>query len=56
MADRDPNQPLDDVGEVSVEQGLILIDGPGGLVLTLTPDAARTLGERLIAAAESAVP
>jgi hypothetical protein len=50
----DWSEPFDEAGEVSVEEGIILIDGPDGVAIALTPGAARTFGERLIAAAEEA--
>jgi hypothetical protein len=54
MSVPDPAQPFDEAGDVSVEQGIVLIDGPDGVAISLTPHAARVLGERLIAAAEEA--
>ena len=48
------NAPFDQPGEVSVEQGVVLVDGPDGVAIALTPLAAKTMGERLIAAAEQA--
>jgi hypothetical protein len=40
--------------EVSVEQGEVIVDGPGGVAVTLTPDAAEETGRRMIAAASDA--
>jgi hypothetical protein len=34
--------------EVAVEDGKVLLDGPGGIDLVMTPDAAIVTGERLI--------
>ena len=56
MSARDLNTPFDEAGEVSVEDGVVLVDGPDGVAIALTPQAARTFGERLIAAAEEAKP
>ena len=36
---------------VAVEQGMVVMDGTGGLAATMTPESARVTGERLIAAA-----
>jgi hypothetical protein len=49
-----PIQPFDEAGAVSVEEGIVLVDGPDGVAIALTPEAARVLGERLIAAADKA--
>jgi hypothetical protein len=54
MPGSDLSEPFDEAGEVSVEDGVIFVDGPDGVAIALTPAAARTLGERLIAAAEEA--
>jgi hypothetical protein len=49
-----PIQPFDEADAVSVEDGIVLVDGPGGVAIALTPEAARGLGQRLIAAADKA--
>ena len=50
-----PNYRLQDTaGEVTVSQGQILLDGPDGVAVAMTPEAARITGERLIAGAERA--
>jgi hypothetical protein len=54
MNDSDLKEPFNEAGEVSVEEGVVLVDGPDGVAISLTPSAARTFGERLIAAAEEA--
>jgi hypothetical protein len=56
MSDSQFDRPFDEAGTVSVEQGVVLVDGPDGVAIALTPAAARTFGERLIAAAEEAQP
>jgi hypothetical protein len=48
------NLPHTTPGEVSAEQGEVLIDGPNGLTTALTPDAAEETGKRLIDAADEA--
>jgi hypothetical protein len=37
-------------GTATAEQGLVVLDGPGGVALTMTADAAIRTGESLIAA------
>jgi hypothetical protein len=38
-------------GVASAESGLVILDGPDGVAVTMTPDAAVGTGESLIAAA-----
>lgn len=40
--------------EVVAEAGDVIIDGPGGVALTLSPDAAEETGRRLLQAADQA--
>jgi hypothetical protein len=47
-------QPLIDPGVASAEGGLVFLDGPDGVALTMTSDAAQATGESLISAAEAA--
>lgn len=49
----DPNiqtQP----GRASAEGGLVVLDGPNGIAVTMTPDAATETGSSLLAAAQIA--
>ena len=46
---------FDEAGEVHVEQGLVVVDGPDGIAVTLTARAAREFGHRLIDAAEQII-
>ena len=39
---------------VVAEQGEVLVEGPDGVAVTLTPDAAEETGRRLISAAREA--
>ena len=39
-----------EAGIVSVEKGQILLDGPGGVAVAMTPAAAAETGRRLLAA------
>lgn len=45
----------DDPSDVESFDGHILVDGPGGVALTLTPAAAVAIGERLLEHAAIAV-
>jgi len=47
-------QPLSQPGIASAEDGVVLLDGPNGVALTLTPDAAARTGHSLVSAAEMA--
>jgi hypothetical protein len=40
--------------DVNAEQGQVLVEGPDGVAVTLTPDAAEETGRRLINAASQA--
>ena len=39
------------VGKASAEAGVVLLDGPDGVAITTTPEAAKATGENLILAA-----
>jgi hypothetical protein len=41
-------------GKVQAENGIVIIDGPDAVALSMTPDAAETMGKRMINAAEQA--
>jgi hypothetical protein len=43
-----------DPGSVVVEQGYVLLDGPDGIAVTMSPEAAEETGRRLIDAARRA--
>lgn len=47
-------EPFDQPGEASVEQGLVLLDGPDGVAFAMTPEAAEATGQRLVDAAAAA--
>lgn len=47
-----PLQPETEPGDATADQGQVLLDGPDGVAVSMTPDAARKTGERLIAAAD----
>jgi hypothetical protein len=42
-------------GIASAEEGLVILDGPAGVAVTLTPEAAVGTGKSLIAAAAAAL-
>ncbi|TXK23413.1 hypothetical protein FVQ98_17160 [Ottowia sp. GY511] len=43
-----------EAGEVSAEEGMVVMDGPASTSLTMTPEVARLTGERLCSAADDA--
>lgn len=40
--------------DVNAEQGSVIVEGPDGLAITLTPDAAEETGRRMLKAASEA--
>ena len=44
-------KPCDDAGKASVEEGYVLLDGPDGVAVAMTPAAAARTAESLLAAA-----
>ncbi len=54
MSTHDMSKPLSQPGTASAEEGHVFLDGPDGVAITLTPDAAITTGKRLVAAGEEA--
>lgn len=49
-----PPQPRDDPGVASAEDGVVILDGPNGLAVTMTAQAAVKTGQSLMAAARLA--
>ncbi len=47
-------KPEDIPGVAAAENGMVTLDGPDGLAIAMTPEAAAETGRRLIAAAEIA--
>jgi hypothetical protein len=41
-------QPWDEPSKVGAEEGAVVVDGPDGVAITLTPDAAIETSERLL--------
>lgn len=54
MIEQDPTKPYNDAGVASAEEGQVVLDGPDGIAITMTADAAFKTGESLIAAAREA--
>lgn len=44
-------QPQTQPGQAVAEEGLVILDGPGGIAVTMTPDAAAGTGQSLLDAA-----
>lgn len=44
----------DDPSEVTAEEGEVIVEGPDGVAVTLTPDAAEETGRRMMRAANEA--
>ncbi|HWW56985.1 MAG TPA: hypothetical protein VN047_08845 [Sphingopyxis sp.] len=49
-----PQPPETEAGVATAEDGVVLLDGPDGVAVTMTPAAARSTGESLIEAARRA--
>ena len=49
-----PHPPETEAGVATAEDGVVLLDGPDGVAVTMTPAAARSTGESLIEAARRA--
>ena len=49
-----PTDVRKEAGDANAEQGQVLLDGPDGIAVALTPDAAERTGHNLVAAAEVA--
>ena len=47
-------EPQREPGIASAEQGMVLLDGPNGVAIAMTPDAAQRTAQSLLAAAEEA--
>ena len=49
------NRVQDVAGDVSAEEGEVILDGPNGVAVSMTPAAARRTGESLTGAADKAI-
>ena len=47
-------EPETVAGKATAESGVVLLDGPGGVAVAMTPEAARETGRKLIEAADQA--
>ena len=47
-------KPCEDPGKATVEEGVILLDGPDGVAVAMTPDCATGTAHSLLAAAREA--
>jgi hypothetical protein len=47
-------EPETVAGKAIADSGVVLLDGPGGVAVAMTPDAARETGRQLIEAADVA--
>ncbi len=50
----DASQPQSKPGIASAEDGFVILDGPNGFAVTMTPDAAAQTGRSLLSAAQIA--
>jgi hypothetical protein len=48
------NTPYDTPSDVTAENGEVLIDGPDGIAISMTPDAAAETSDRLLHGAAQA--
>jgi hypothetical protein len=54
MSQESRTRPFDTAGVASAEEGHVVLDGPDGVAISLTAEAARATGQSLIEAAEQA--
>jgi len=54
MNQRQAGAPEESPGVASAEQGVVLLDGPDGVAISMTPEAAEATAHSLLAAAEEA--
>lgn len=54
MRERQERGPASDGGVACAEQGVVLLDGPGGVAIAMTVEAAERTAHSLLAAAETA--
>ncbi|RYF58781.1 MAG: hypothetical protein EOO27_11445 [Comamonadaceae bacterium] len=54
MTQNDKAEPRKDAGRASAENGVVVLDGPDGVAVTMTVEAAVLTAESLQAAAELA--
>ena len=49
-----PAEPETEAGEANAEEGIVVLDGPDGVAVSMTPGPAEETGRRLIDAAAQA--
>ncbi|MBO9711871.1 MAG: hypothetical protein J7495_03060 [Sphingomonas sp.] len=49
-----PIEPSETAGTASAEEGVVMLDGPNGVAVAMTPECATQTAESLLAAAETA--
>lgn len=54
MTPNDTPQPQTEPGTASAEEGLVILDGPDGVAVTMTADAATKTAQSLLDAAGTA--
>jgi hypothetical protein len=54
MTNHAPTDPFTDPGVATAEDGHVILEGPGGIAITMTADAAIATGRSLIEAGEQA--
>ncbi|ALR20975.1 hypothetical protein [Sphingobium baderi] len=54
MTGHSPTEPLADPGIATAEDGHVILEGPGGVAVTMTAEAAIATGQSLIEAGEQA--
>ncbi|MEG3180144.1 hypothetical protein [Sphingomonas sp. LT1P40] len=47
-------EPFSEPGTASADSGMVILDGPGGVAIAMTPDAAEVTARNLKAAADEA--
>jgi hypothetical protein len=54
MPEANPPEPETEAGEASAEEGVVVLDGPDGVAVSIQPEPAAETGQRLIDAAKKA--
>lgn len=54
MPEANPPKPEIEPGEASAEEGVVVLDGPDGVAISIQPEPAAETGRRLIDAAQEA--
>lgn len=54
MTSPSPTEPFTDPGVATAEDGHVILEGPGGIAVTMTAEAAIVTGRSLVEAGEQA--